>query len=105
MGNAGYFALVGDFFYTERRYILPGEIGQTRARSLLQSRGQLRIAGFQRIYFIFIWFNSEAIDLLHGCFVLYCAYLNISSLIWFSVRTSGKGESSGPSPIREEILG
>ena len=90
VGNAGHFVLDGDLFYTERRYILPGEIGQTRARSLLQSRGQSRIAGFQRIYFILIWFNSEAIDLLHGCFVLYCVYPNFLALIGFpSVLSTG----------------
>ena len=70
VGNAGLLGLAGGQFLSERRR--PRELGLRWIRSLLQSRGQSCIAGFQRIYFILVWFNSEAIDLHHGCFVLYC---------------------------------
>ncbi len=70
-GNTGLLGLVGDFFRSERRFILLDEIGSIRVRSLLLEEA-IGYRWFLRKLFILFWFNSKDVDLIHGlfCFVL-----------------------------------
>ncbi len=81
VGKTGLLGLVGDFFRSERHFILLDEIGLTRVRRSLLLKEALWIAGFSWKFIDFNLVQFENSDRLRGLFCLYCAYLNFLSII------------------------
>ncbi len=103
-GNTGLLGLVGDFFRSERRFILLDEIGLTRVRRSLLLKGAIVDRWFLRKVFIYILVYFGERRSLHGlfCFVLCLSQFLISNQI--SVRTlygPVRERVSGPSLVRD----
>ena len=83
MGNAGLSGLAGDYFYTERRFILSDEIGLTRVGSLLLEGAIVDRCFFKEIIYFYFGLIRRASIFFVFCLVLYCVYLNFLSIIGF----------------------